>query len=56
MKAKHCDLCVHVSRTFDTRKCELGHKPRFYLPKSPIDKRWGWMRRCEDYISDKESE
>jgi len=56
MKAKHCDLCVHVSGTFDARKCKLGHKLRFYMPKSHTDERWGWMRRCEDYISDKESE
>jgi len=49
MKAKHCDFCIHVSGTFDARKCELGHKPRFYMPKSHTDERWGWMRRCEDF-------
>ncbi len=49
MKAKHWDFCIHVSGTFDARKCELGHKPRFYMPKSHTDERWGWMRRCEDF-------
>jgi hypothetical protein len=61
MPAAYCDQCkyfVHgittnyVSGKQDIKiRCEKGHKPRFYMPKSdnPLCNDWGWKRNCEDY-------
>ena len=55
MKARHCDECCH----FDLKEdefgrpippvCLKGHRPRFYMPKGPMDGDWGYKRRCEDF-------
>jgi hypothetical protein len=49
MKAKQCDECNLWERLPCEFRCNAGHKPRFYLPKSPIDSDFGWKRVCADF-------
>ncbi len=56
MKAKHCDECANEGPYFPDNEykfnCLLGHKPRFYQPRSPYPhdgNDWGWKRKCEDF-------
>lgn len=64
--AKHCDKCTHF-RAYDATPdgappqelCAKGHRPRFYVPTTPVDPDWGYKRRCQDFapvppLSDKE--
>lgn len=45
-RASQCDLCTQWAGTLP---CAAGHRPRFYLPRSPYDDAWGWKRRCADF-------
>jgi hypothetical protein len=59
MKTRYCDECEHAQFSIYRLDmvCTAGHKPRFYIPKSPnpadtnreSDTNWGWKRGCEDY-------
>jgi hypothetical protein len=50
MKAKHCNECQGYNlTTISSQVCKLGHRVRFYLPKSPIDYSGGWKRACADF-------
>ena len=57
---RHCDECIHYHLFFDTfhddtkndKCCKLGHNPRWYQPRSPVDNQWGHKRRCEDFKED----
>jgi hypothetical protein len=55
------DCCECKKHRFEGReeepelKCNVGHKPRFYMPRSLMDYHagrhdtWGWRRECDDY-------
>lgn len=49
----HCSECVHFALKpvfkASVAECASGHSPRFYAPKSPLDKDWGWKRKCNDF-------
>ena len=56
---RHCDECEHyqpICGTYyggkDDPLCDLGHKPRWYRPRSPVDDQWGHKRRCDDFKED----
>lgn len=53
MKAKNCDDCEHYTWSFVSEaKCKLGHKLRFYKPKTLSDAHsgnFGYKRKCEDF-------
>ena len=38
------------SEPFDVLRCGKGHKPRFYLPRSPLDFNFGWKKVCGDFM------
>lgn len=46
----NCNDCRHFIED-EVMVCEMGHKPRFYLPQT-ISRahagNWGWKRRCND--------
>ena len=49
MKASDCIDCNNYQS--DETACQIGHKPRFYKPKSdPHDPDWGWKRKCADFV------
>lgn len=56
---RHCDECVHyqpicgVYGGKNDKLCDLGHEPRWYRPRSPVDDKWGHKRRCEDFKDDR---
>ncbi len=59
MKARQCEECAHHTlkwyryrggEQFDVLKCGKGHKPRFYLPRSPLDFNFGWKKVCGDFM------
>lgn len=59
MKASQCDECGHSTtkwycyrggEPFDVLTCGKGHKPRFYLPRSPLDFNFGWKKVCGDFM------
>ena len=57
-KTRHCDECEHYDLVVgtnyggkDDKHCKLGHKPRWFNPKSPMDDDWGHKRKCEDFKS-----
>jgi hypothetical protein len=60
--ANWCDECKHYTITgeeeFHYRNvCALGHKPRFYVPKTNSQAYlgiWGWKRKCENFIRGEE--
>lgn len=45
-RASNCELCTKWTGTIP---CEAGHRPRFYVPRSPYDDSWGWKRKCADF-------
>ena len=51
MTTRHCDECRHYNymHTKDDEVCNKNHHPRFYVPKSPMDKNWGWKKKCKDF-------
>lgn len=52
MPASHCEECEHCVLELLTEMkmvCEAGHKPRFYLPRTPDDTEYGWKRVCDDF-------
>lgn len=51
-KTQHCEDCSHGKWNVADSDlvCEMGHKPRFFTPKSPLDKDWGFKRRCSDFV------
>ena len=64
-RARECQLCLHWDEgAFVDRECKAavfrviqgewfacycGHRPRFYKPRSPVDRDWGWKRVCDDF-------
>ena len=59
VRVRHCDECLHYDLVCgtnyggkDDKHCKLGHKPRWYQPKGPMDDDWGHKRRCEDFKED----
>lgn len=56
---RHCDECGYYQPSCgyhggeNDNLCELGHKPRWYRPRSPVDDKWGHKRRCEDFKDDR---
>ena len=50
---RHCDECKHMF--FDPNGdanqyvCRIGHRPRWYKQKSPVDDDYGFKRKCEDF-------
>ena len=57
MKTRNCDECAHfpIIRVFLLRgECNVGHAPRYYLPRSAVDCNYGWKRRCADFVERKE--
>lgn len=55
-KTRHCDECVHWNGKHhpDDFRCKHGHKPRYHLPRNPIDANWGFKRKCEDFQEKKQ--
>lgn len=55
-KARFCDECVYF-RGCPLGKprppCIKGHSPRFYMPRTTLDQRWGWKRACTDFTTSK---
>jgi len=49
MKTHHCDECAHHNFLRDEPVCSKGHKPRFYVPRSYLDRDAGWKRKCADF-------
>ena len=51
MKSSDCQECRHHQWRIPSEdmKCNKGHRPRFFHPKSPIDTNWGYRRICEDF-------
>ncbi len=49
MKTHHCDECAHHNFLRDEPVCSKGHKPRFYVPRSSLDRDAGWKRKCADF-------
>lgn len=57
MTTKHCDECSRfryqysLDRVFGGARCSLGHKVRFFKPKSNnyMDDDYGWKRKCGDF-------
>ena len=62
MKAKQCcdcNLWEHIKdgvyqdagarRVSCEFRCNRGHSPRFYMPKSPVDTGYGYKRACNDF-------
>ena len=52
MGTKNCDECKNGNFLKPKMECFLGHKPRFYMPKSNyphFDNDWGYKRACIDY-------
>ena len=55
LPTRQCDECKHYNLIFGTKYsdtdkvCEVGHHPKFYKPKSPIDPDWGHKRKCQDF-------
>lgn len=50
--ASHCDDCAHWDRESDTYTaddCKMGHRPRFFVPRGPLDSEYGFKRRCDDF-------
>lgn len=45
-RASQCDQCTNWTGTLP---CRAGHRPRHYVPRSPVDDEWGWKRRCADF-------
>jgi len=46
--------CKHIEFTNDDKGllvCSIGHKPRFYAPKSSNQyfENFGWKRKCTDF-------
>ena len=53
-KASHCDECRffnpwRAAIPAPSNLCQNGHRPRFYLPRNPLDQDYGWKRKCPDY-------
>jgi len=48
-KTHDCQECVHRNYKGLNIVCQFGHKPRFFMPKHPLDTGWGWKRRCVDF-------
>ena len=49
---QHCDTCRWWQGSvvyMPEHECSRGHRPNFYLPKSPDDTTYGYKRRCEDW-------
>lgn len=46
-KAHDCSDCRHWRPLVS--ECRKGHKPRFYLPRTPLDRAWGHKRRCGEF-------
>jgi hypothetical protein len=61
MKTQHCDQCIHFLFEEQVQQgsrwithvglCLLGHKPKFYKPKSTLDTGYGYKRKCSDFKS-----
>lgn len=49
MKTQQCSDCQHWE-IIDCN-CLKGHKPRLYYPRNPLDRNWGYKRRCRDFAS-----
>jgi len=51
MKTRECNECVFADMSGERLKCDKGHKPRFYMPKSeyPFSCAWGWKRKCSEW-------
>ena len=54
--AKQCDQCISFNMDVVDflplpvdQLCEKHHRPKFYLPRSPMCELWGWKRRCSDF-------
>ena len=52
-KTRWCDGCVWwvwIYGFVNKRgMCLKGHRPRFYMPRGPMDMEWGFKRRCADF-------
>ena len=52
---RHCDECAHYCLLHATfyadrdKGCDIGHKPSWFAPRSPVDDDWGHKRRCKDF-------
>lgn len=59
MKTRHCDECSNFKNTLDHEGsdfltwCSVGHRPRFYNPRSYNDENFGWKRKCGDFKAKK---
>lgn len=51
IKTQFCNECIHADFHHDgrLRKCNKGHKPKFYLPQDYLDDNYGYKRKCEDF-------
>ena len=52
--ADYCDQCAHYKATVERPRdvCAIGHRPRFYIPKTLGEAHggsWGWKKRCIDF-------
>ena len=53
LKTRQCEECQFFQ--WHRPVCTVGHLPRWYDPKSPVDETYGFKRACEHY-KPKESE
>ena len=53
MKTKLCENCKHFRWKNLNGDCKKKHKPRFYMPKHPLDFEYGYKRKCKDFASPK---
>jgi hypothetical protein len=53
IEVRHCAECRRW-QTWDNPRpefsCQLGHRPRFYLPRFEGDDAYGRKRRCDDWL------
>ncbi len=31
-------------------RCKMGHKPKFYMPRTMLDEDYGHKRKCDDFV------
>lgn len=49
-KTRHCEDCRFRKWSGSSALiCLKGHRPKFFMPKSPMDTDWGWKKKCGDY-------
>ena len=49
LTTKDCFACTNFVPTEEL--CIKGHKPRFYMPKHPLDFNFGFKRKCLDFVN-----